>query len=91
MRIIDRKYHIQDDQIVKTTKGQVVQEGEPLILFRPRDKLALSALYAYREACEYDGCTQFQMDALDLAIKDFEEFSKREPKTMKQPGCTFGL
>jgi len=90
MRVIDRKYHIEGEQIIKSTNGVAIPEGEPLILFRGRDRLALPMLRAYREICVQDGCTQYHIDALDQVIADFEAFAVGSPQAMKQPGCTLG-
>lgn len=91
---IDNKHHIDvnvqgDPVIVKTTNGQVIPAGEPIILFRGRDKLALPMLNHYRSLCVADGCTQYQLESLDGMIEEFREFSQTS-ETMKQPGCTLG-
>ena len=91
---IDNKHHIAADasctlQIVKTSNGQTIPDGEPVILFRGRDKLALPMLQFYRKLCVEDGCTDFQLESMDDMIRRFEEFAKTS-STMKQPGCTLG-
>lgn len=90
MKLIDTKYHIENDTIVKTGNGVPIPEDEPLILFRAKDRLALPMLYAYREICAADRCTDFHMRGLNELITRFEEFRVAHPERMKQPGCTMG-
>ena len=93
MRRIDEKHHIEivngNIEIIKTTNGQAIPAGEPTILFRGRDKLALPLLEAYREMCVQDGCTDYQLETLDKMIREFARFAEASP-TMKQPGVTRG-
>ena len=92
MRIIDEKYAINDQgQIVKRSNGEILNEGEPLILFRARDYLALPLLEQYRELCLRDNCTEYQLQLLDGLITRFREFAEQHSEKMKQPGCTRGL
>ena len=77
-------------QIDKTDNGQPIDlDVEPVILFRGRDKLALPMLTYYRQLCVEDGCTDFQLQAIDNMICRFHKFAD-ESSTMKQPGCTLG-
>lgn len=88
---IDNKHSIADGRIVKTTNGVPIDlEKEPVILFRGRDKLALSMLRYYRQLCVDDGCNDFQLSSMDDMINKFEDFAKTS-NTMKQPGITRGL
>jgi hypothetical protein len=86
---IDEKHHIQNDEIIKTGNGQAIPDDEPRILFRGRDKLALRMLLYYRQLCIVDGCTDFQMQSMDVMLREFTEFANESP-TMKQPGITKG-
>lgn len=88
MRIIDSKFHIEGEQIVKTSTGEVVPENEPLILFRGRDRLALPFLRQYRQACIDDGCTPEQIAGMDEVIHQFITYAATNPT--KQPGYTRG-
>lgn len=90
MKVIDGKYHIENETIVKTTNGVPIPEGDPLILFRGRDKLALPMLRKYLEICIADNCTPYQLEALAAVIAGFEAFRDLEPQVMKQPGATLG-
>lgn len=87
---IDEKHHIDGvGDIVKTTNLQRIPDDEPRILFRGRDELALPLLKIYRQMCVDSGCTDFQLQSMDVMIAEFEEFAQTSP-TMKQPGCTNG-
>ena len=93
MKKIDEKHHIEvvngKIEIIKTTNGQPIPEGEPTILFRGRDKLALPLLKYYRELCVEEGCTTYQLETMSKMITAFEVFAMTSP-TMKQPGVTLG-
>jgi hypothetical protein len=90
MRQIDRKFHIDGEQIIKTSNGQPLPDGEPRILFRARDYLALPMLRHYRQLSVDDGCTDYHLTGIDAVIADFEAFAKLAPDAMKQPGITKG-
>jgi len=75
--------------IFKTTNNQRIPNNEPVILFRGRDKLALPLLRIYKQMCEEDGCTPFQLQSMEEMILRFERFADSSP-TMKQPGITNG-
>jgi hypothetical protein len=89
---IDEKFHLEDETIVKTSNGEVLNPGtEPLIVFRSRDKLALPMLDYYRYLCVQDGCTDYQLEVLDRRIAMFRKFKENNPDKMKQPGVTKGM
>ncbi len=88
---IDNKHSVTDSgTIIKTSNGAPIPDHEPKILFRGRDRLALPMLYHYRQLCEADGCTKYQMESLEGMIKEFEAFRDKYSATMKQPGSTGG-
>lgn len=90
MKAIDAKYHIEGEQIIKTSNGQAVPDDEPKFLFRGRDRLLLPALMEYRKACILDGCTSYQVRILDQKIQEIREWQKANLDKLKQPGCTEG-
>jgi hypothetical protein len=91
-RQIDLKHHIDNDgRLIKSGNGVEVPENEPLILFRGRDRLALSLLLKYRELCVNDMCNDFQLSQIDILIEKFRKFADENPFLMKQPGITRGL
>lgn len=71
-------------------KLQPIPSGEPVILFRGRDRLALPMLEFYRKLCQIDGVTDYQLESLDGMIAEFAEFASTS-QTMKQPGITKGM
>jgi len=88
MRTIDGKYHIENDQIIKTATGEVVPEEEPLFLLRARDPLAVSALLDYMDCCDARGCTRAQVALVGLRAEMFKLFRRTHPEAMKLPGST---
>lgn len=90
MRVLDGKYHIENDQVVKTTNGVAIPEDEPVILFRARDHNALLVLRSYMDICKSDGCTPYHLEGIQRVIDLFEKFKEQHPERMKQPGCTLG-
>lgn len=90
VRRIDHKHHIEGEQIIKTSNGQVIPEDEPTILFRGRDDLALPLLRHYKDLCILIGCTQYQLASMDEMIEKFQNFKLEYPERMKQPGITKG-
>lgn len=90
MRKVDDKFHVEGDQILKTSTGEVVPESEPTILFRGRDHLALPLLEHYIRLCELDGCNDFQLASMAKMVDKFRKFKDDNPLMMKQPGITRG-
>lgn len=91
MRQLDGKFHIENDQIIKTSNGDVIPEDEPVFLLRARDYLALPMLQHYCLLCVKDGCSDYQMRGLRERLLQFEKFAAANPEKMKQPGITRGL
>jgi hypothetical protein len=90
MKVIDPKYHIENETIVKTLTGEPVPDDEPLILFRARDRLALPMLRIYKVLSQMDGCSEYHMNGVNTMINVFLDFSIKHPDRMKQPGITQG-
>jgi hypothetical protein len=91
VRKLDGKFHIEGDQIVKSSSGEVLPEDEPLFLLRARDHLALRLLRLYRSLSVEDGCNDFHLTGLDEVTTRFARFAAEHPEQMKQPGVTRGL
>ena len=88
---IDNKHSITDQGvIIKTSNGAPIPDHEPKILFRGRDRLALPMLRFYLGMCLEDGCTPYQEESMRAMIAEFEDFQKKFPSSMKQPGSTSG-
>jgi len=96
LKIIDSKYHIDNEgpmaqtRIVKTGNNEPIPDDEPVVLFRARDNLALYTLRIYKILCFVAGCTTYQVEAVQALIEKFESFSFKNEHRMKQPGCTLG-
>lgn len=88
MRQIDMKHHIEGDRVVKTSTNEPVPDDEPMILYRGRDRLALPMLRFYRQLCQDDGATNYQLRSMDEMIARFEKYAASHP--VKQPGITQG-
>ena len=90
MRVIDPKFHIEGEQIIKTSNGEPIPDDEPLILVRARDNLAVPMLKAYLHLSAKAGCTGYQILGVAERISVFERFAYHNPGRMKQPGITEG-
>lgn len=88
MKNIDEKYSIDGERIIKTLTGEEIPDGEPVILYRGRDRLALPMLEFYRALCVDDGATEYQLESMDRMINKFRKFAEENPT--KQPGITEG-
>ena len=91
MRKIDGKFHVEADEIVKTSNGERLPSDEPVFLLRARDHLALPLLKHYLQLSLEDDCTDYQINGVEAAIVQFEAFQTKHPERMKQPGITRGL
>jgi len=90
VKVIDPKYHIEGEKIIKTSNGEEVPDDEPMILFRARDNLAVDMLKTYLQISIEAGCTDHQILGVTERISEFERFAYENPERMKQPGCTRG-
>lgn len=90
MKRICGKYHVENDQIVKTSTGEVVPDDEPVFLIRGKDRLALPALFEYMRLCERDGCNAYQLSGCAEMIAQFANWRAANADQMKQPGVTKG-
>jgi len=90
MRVIDPKFHIEGEQIIKTSNGEPIPDDEPLILVRARDNLAVALLKAYLHLSVKANCTDYQILGVAERISAFERFANNNPKRMKSPGITEG-
>jgi len=79
--MIERKYKIENNRLVRRSDGVPVPDDEPLFILRSQDRNALPVLLAYNMIC------------LDLehkagvvkSISDFTEFRNKNPDRMKEP------
>ncbi len=91
-RMIDMKMGITTDgKLVKVLEDGTEDEipyGEPTILYRGRDKLAVPMMDFYRELCQKDGATEYQLSLMDEMLRRFRHYAAIRPT--KQPGITEG-
>jgi len=88
---IDNKHSVTEDgTIIKTSNGAPIPDHEPKILFRGRDRLAIPMLQHYLALCLQNGCTPYQEQSMRAMIAEFEDFQRKFPASMKQPGSTSG-
>lgn len=88
MRRLNSRFSVDGDELIKTSNGQMVPHDEPLFVLRGRDKLAIDALYAYRELAIKDGCNAEFLLELRATMDEFEAYCDSHP--IKQPGVTRG-
>lgn len=90
-RQINSMFHVDENyRLVKTSNDQPVPEGEPLVIFRGRDRLAVPALMHYRALAIADGCNDYMLNRIDVDLELFQKFAVTQPERMKQPGVTRG-
>jgi hypothetical protein len=88
MRKLNDMFHIEGEQLVKTSNGEPVPEDEPVFILRGRDMLAINAIVSYKWACEDCGVPTDRIAALREVEDRFREYRSRN-KT-KLPGVTHG-
>lgn len=91
MRPLGGKFHIANNEIVKSSNGDAIPHSEPVFLLRARDYLAVPTLIHLLAMCEKDGCTDYQLNGMREEIKRFQQWAIDNPDKMKQPGITRGL
>lgn len=90
-RPIGNRFHIENNQIVKNSNGEVLPINEPLFLIRARDYLAIPMLERYRKACVDNGGNDYILALFDEIIAEFHKFKAANPDKIKLPGITRGL
>lgn len=93
MRKIDEKYSVvspwprkaEEPEIVKTDTGEALPVGEPLFLFRAKDKLVLEMLNYYHQLCREAQCTPEHTAGAFHMIRQAEKFAREHPERMKVP------
>jgi len=90
MRKVNSRFHTDGEQIVKTSNGQPVPPEEPVFILRGRDNLALGILTVYTIMAKINGCNNQFLEEMTVPLKEFEDFAKKYPSLMKQPGVTGG-
>lgn len=88
MKKINDMFHIDGEQLIKTSNGQSIPDDEPIFILRGRDMLSIATLTLYRDACKQFGTPQDRLLQLDQAIEKFREYHRTH--TTKIPGSTHG-
>jgi hypothetical protein len=89
MRKLNDMYHLEGEQLVKTSNNQIVPEDEPLFILRGRDSLAALGIMTYRRECMELGVPEDRIKQLDQVILKFQAYAKNH--TVKLPGITHGM
>lgn len=77
----DLKYELKEDRVVNRATGQSIPEEEPIMIFRAKDRKALSALENYAAACE----NRVHRRGVERKIAEFIKFAAKHPDRMKEP------
>jgi hypothetical protein len=77
----ERKYKIENNQIVRRCDGMPISEDEPLFILRAQDVNALPMIMAYHAICLN---LRHQANVI-MSIKDFKNFKTKHPERMKEP------
>lgn len=80
----DRKFAFRGSQFVNRVSGEPIPHNEPVIIFRARDRHALSVLGHYL-ACAEDA---HHRRAIMDRIEDFTRFRGEHPERVREPGTT---
>lgn len=75
------KYKIVNNAIVNRHSGEPIPPDEPVFVLRARDKFAIGTLNYYLS----NDMDADHRRAVELRLKQFEDFSDRHPDRMKVP------
>lgn len=79
--MLERKYTIKDNQLVKRVTEVPVPEDVPCFIFLATDRKALAALVAYCQVLD----TLEMRAAVMKCVNDFREFLEKHPDRVKEP------
>lgn len=79
--MIERKYKIENNRLVRRSDGVPIPDDEPLFILRAQDIKALPILLAYRIIC----CDLAHIAGVVKSIEDFTKFRDSYPERMKEP------
>lgn len=80
----DRKFKFENGKFVNRISGEEIPDDEPVIIFRARDRHALSVLHYYYEHVN----DPHHAEAIQDRIREFSDFKRNNPGAMKEPGIT---
>lgn len=79
--MIERKYKIENNRLVKRSDGVPIPDDEPLFILRGQDIKALPLLLAYNIICQ----NLKHIAGIVESIGDFTRFRDNHPERMKEP------
>lgn len=80
----DRKFKFENGQFVNRVSGEAIPDDEPVIIFRARDRHALTLLRHYASLA---GDEHHQRAIFDR-IEEFTAYQEAHPERVKEPGIT---
>jgi hypothetical protein len=88
MRVLDEKFGIQNNQLVKRSTGEAIPEDEPLFILRGSDLLAYPTLFYYLTLCGRESCSKRQILLMNNQLEKFLDYLDAHPDLMKLPGSS---
>lgn len=61
------------------------ENNEPVLVLRAKDRCAIAAILAYRDACISIGCDINHINGISNILIDFKNYSRNNPDRMKTP------
>lgn len=68
-----------------TTERKDIPDGEPVIVLRAQDALAVEAIDYYRRRCDEEGAGDQHLMAIDRTAMAFEAWQREHPDQVKLP------
>lgn len=75
-------------RLVNSETLVAVPLGEPLFVFRARDKFAVKVLKSYLRVCTNEGCSRAHLKGIERKIEEFQRYGVQHPEKMKEPGSS---
>lgn len=83
-------FHIEGEQLIKTSNNQPIPDDEPVFIIRGRDKLALAIIGYYMGLSETLGSPEQRLSELNKVLVKFQSYADAHSEKMKVPGITLG-
>jgi hypothetical protein len=80
----DRKFKFENGRFINRVSGEAIPDDEPVIIFRARDRHAVSVLQYYLSLATD---AHHQQAILDR-IEEFSAYREANPGRLKEPGIT---
>jgi hypothetical protein len=88
MKKLNDMFHIEGEQLIKTSNGEPVPEDEPVFVLRARDAAALPTLQDYVKHCIELGTPSDRFFDLGGVVAEFVKYARAHPT--KVPGSSHG-